>query len=140
MKLKLHGWRAPASPAPSSIFRHPRTPRFRGARPPPPPHRPPCQRGTGDTRRRPQLCGRLLWGDPQVSPAHPAAQVSKEGGPCGVGGRRPGERGPSRAGAGCELGTRAQASVALRLPSGLQRARGPPGRLFPGSQPGPPPS
>lgn len=77
---------------------------------------------------------------PQVSPAHPAAQVSKEGVPCGVGGRRPGERGPSRACAGCELGTRAQASVALRLPSGLQRARGPPGRLFPGSQPGPPPS
>lgn len=65
MKLKLQGWRAPASPAPSSIFRHPRTPRFRGARPPPPPHRPPCQRGSGDTRRRPQLCGRLLWGDPQ---------------------------------------------------------------------------
>lgn len=35
---------------------------------------------------------------------------------------------------------RARVCVALRLPSGFQRARGPPGLLFPGSQPGPPPS
>lgn len=85
---------------------------------------------------------------PRRRPA-PTPRASGEGAPSrpGFGGRRLRIWGPAQLWAvrvreGELVSARARASVcvALGLPSGLQRARGPPGLLFPGSQPRPPPS
>jgi hypothetical protein len=86
--------------------------------------------GPGDTHRSPWLCGRLLWGDPKVSPACPAAQVSQRRGfPCGAGGPRP----PGAWPAACVCGMRAgsaragecRAPTPVRAPARSRAPRSP---------------
>lgn len=132
------GWRASVSPAPSAPSRHPGTPRLLGALPLP------SLPAVSGTRAGVPGSAAACFGvtPPKVSPARPASKVSQRRGfPCGSGGLRPPGAWPAACVCGMRAGSaRAGECVALRLPSGLQRARGPPGRLFPGSQPGPPPS
>lgn len=151
MKLKLQGWHGPASLVPHLSIPLTRVPK--------PPLRPtPCpllpvvpkrraEAPWGPLLREPSPC-RLL-GVTLASPPprpHPARWWGRGSSPGRVRGAKARGLGASAApGGACARGrvgecARARVCVALRLPSGFQRARGPPGLLFPGSQPGPPPS
>lgn len=131
-RLGLSGPQHPSTPS-----RHPGTPRLPGIRPLPSlPTVPGTRAGVPGSAA---AYFRVTPRSRQLAPPH---RFSKEGGfPCRIGGRKPPGAWPAACVCGMRAGSaRAGECVALRLPSGLQRARGPPGRLFPGSQPGPPPS
>lgn len=136
----------PLTRAPKALLRsppcplHPVAPRRRTEAPPPQPQGRFCE------SRVPAGSWVSPW--PRCRPA-PTPRARGEGAPAGPGfgglrlpARRRARLRAVRVREGELVSARARecVCVALRLPSGLQRSRGPPGRLFPGSQPGPPPS
>lgn len=132
MKLKLQGWRASVSPAPSTPSRHPGTPRLPGARPLPSLPAVPGTHVPGSA----DACFGVTQRSRQLAPPH--RFLKEVGSLAGSGVPGPRERGPPRACAGCELGARARASVSRsdsRL--GSSALAGPPVASFPVLSPGP---